>query len=160
MVKELKKWPPVIVAFMLLMLAGMAMMPTSALIPTPVLPIQPVPPVPVPPVYTESSNGKTVSLQAGTIFYIKLPSNPSTGYEWKLSVSSGLKILSKKYIQSTAPKGVVGAGGYELWEIQTIKPGANWVKACYSRPWEKVAPIKTFLLNVKVLPPVATPLAI
>jgi predicted secreted protein len=160
MIKVIVKWPTAVVAaLMLLMLAGMAIMPSSALIPTPVLPIQPAPPIPAPPVYTDSSNGKTVSLPAGTIFYVKLSANPSTGYEWNLSVSSGLKVLSQKYIPSPAPKGIVGAGGYELWEIQTIKPGANWVKACYSRPWEKQPPIKKFLLNVKVLPRLATPMA-
>ena len=157
MIRPMIRWPSAIAAgFVLLMLAGLAIIPSSALILTPVLPVSPVP---TPPVYTDGSNGKTVSLPTGTVFYVKLPSNPSTGYQWKLSVSSGLKVLNKKYIQSTTSSGIVGAGGYELWEIQTIKPGANWVKACYSRPWEKVAPIKTFLLNVKVLPPRATPLA-
>ena len=42
-------------------------------------------------VITENDNGKTIYLNKGDIFSLKLKENPSTGYSWKLSLSKGLR---------------------------------------------------------------------
>jgi inhibitor of cysteine peptidase len=103
---------------------------------------------------TEADNGKTINVKQGNTFILKLNENPSTGYSWQLSLSSGLKLLSEKYYpsKSSGPNGIliVGAGGYHLWVIEATNKGSQQVEATYKRSWEQAAG-KTFKLNVEVV---------
>lgn len=101
---------------------------------------------------TEADNGKTINVNQGNIFILKLNENPSTGYSWQLSLSSGLKLLSDNYYssQSSGPRPIVGAGGYHLWIIQAKSKGSQQVEATYKRPWEQDG-VQTFKLNVVVV---------
>lgn len=105
---------------------------------------------------TESDNGNTIYIKEGHAFFLKLKENPSTGYSWQLSLSSGLNQLSDKYYppetSRTYGRFAIGAAGYRLWEIKAVAGGSQQVNAIYRRPWEPVTgKEQTFKLNVVVI---------
>jgi inhibitor of cysteine peptidase len=104
---------------------------------------------------TEADNGKTINLENGETFYLRLPENPSTGYGWELNLTQGLNSVSEVYYPAEQPEGVehplVGAGGVRLWEIKAVAEGSQQVKGIYKRPWENTTGEEdNFTLNVEV----------
>ncbi|HEY3361452.1 MAG TPA: protease inhibitor I42 family protein [Methanosarcina sp.] len=103
-------------------------------------------------VITEADNGKTINLENGETFYLRLRENPSTGYSWQLNLSQGFRILSYEYTQDQAPKGSVGVPGTRQWEIKTVTLGSQQITGIYKRPWENVTGEEnTFTLKVEVV---------
>lgn len=112
-------------------------------------------------VVTEADNGKTINLENGEIFYLRLPENPSTGYRWELNLTQGLNVslgpdnIPGEYYPPEQPEGVeqplVGAGGVRLWEIKAVAEGSQLVTGVYKRPWENATGEEdNFTLNVEV----------
>ena len=81
-----------------------------------------------------SGNMTTISLDKGTVFTIKLDENPSTGYSWNATMTSGITVLNSTYISGG---NMPGAGGVHEWNIQVTSTGAQEFNAVYERPWEK-----------------------
>lgn len=100
-------------------------------------------------VITAANNGKTIFLEKGETFYLKLLENPSTGYSWKLNLSKGLQLKKDKYVPGS-PR-VMGASGTHLWVIKAVNSGCQYVNGIYKRPWEHTTrQDKTFKLKIKV----------
>jgi inhibitor of cysteine peptidase len=97
-------------------------------------------------VITDADNGKTINLNKGNEFSLKLTENPTTGYSWKITLSSGLKLIQDQYIPPVTAK--KGAQGQHIWVIQAIKNGSQGVVGKYSR--SNGVSISTFSLNIKV----------
>jgi hypothetical protein len=53
--------------------------------------------------YGAADNGKTISIGEGKTFKIILDENPSTGYSWNSTLTSGLEIVASTYIQGGSP---------------------------------------------------------
>ena len=107
-------------------------------------------------VITEADNGKNISLENGSTFFLKLKENPTTGYLWELNMSQGLNNISGEYYPAEQPEGtqhpLVGAGGVHLWEIKAVAKGSQQVTGIYKRPWEnETGTEEKFTLNVKVI---------
>jgi inhibitor of cysteine peptidase len=101
------------------------------------------------PVYNESDNGKTETLPLGTAFTVRLNENPTTGYSWNVSVTSGLNITNDTYIPPTS--GLMGAGGIHTWSVLATKTGLQEFSGIYMQPWEnKTGNETTYLLKVNV----------
>jgi inhibitor of cysteine peptidase len=83
-------------------------------------------------------NGKAISIKEGAILKIVLDENPTTGYSWNESVTSGLKITESNYIQGGST-GLVGAGGTHEWVIKATGRGEQQFSAVYTRPWEPLS---------------------
>ncbi|MEI7434696.1 MAG: protease inhibitor I42 family protein [Methanomicrobiales archaeon] len=84
--------------------------------------------------FTESDNGKTVTVTKGQVVKIQLNENPSTGYRWEPSVSSGIQITDDTYAASTS--GRMGAGGIHTWTMRITGTGTQHFGADYKRSWE------------------------
>jgi len=84
--------------------------------------------------FTESDNGKTVTLTKGQVVKIQLDENPTTGYRWEPSVSSGIEITDDTYTASTS--GRMGAGGTHTWTLKITGTGNQNFDANYKRSWE------------------------
>jgi inhibitor of cysteine peptidase len=99
----------------------------------------------------ESANGTTVDLSVGQTLEISLPGNPTTGFDWAYNgaVPSQVTTVSDSY-ESTAPAGVVGAGGVRTFVLKAAAAGTGDVKLEYARSFENVAPEKEFSLTVVV----------
>ncbi|HEY3274454.1 MAG TPA: protease inhibitor I42 family protein [Methanocella sp.] len=100
--------------------------------------------------YGQSDNNKTVNVKAGETFTITLDENPSTGYSWNASVTSGLAIANSTYLPPNTT--LVGAPGLHQWRITANATGDQKFNATYKRPFEPVLGNETaFVLNVKVI---------
>lgn len=85
-----------------------------------------------------SSNGHLIFMKTGGMLTLKLAENPTTGYQWNLTVSNGLKVVSDTYVPSDTTGTLVGSGGTHIWEIQAEQAGMQSVDAVYKRSWEPV----------------------
>jgi predicted secreted protein len=87
---------------------------------------------------TEDDMGRTEDIAQGTRFAVQLKENPTTGFGWNATVSSGLEIHSSDYQQDAAAEGMVGVGGTRTWVIIAVDPGFQEFSASYRRSWEPV----------------------
>jgi predicted secreted protein len=114
------------------------------------------------------------AIQAGQRYSIRVPSNPSTGYEWFLlqqgdtavsafrgnaieteetPVKNGLQAASQSELQSpqnnTPPR--TGRGVWERWTFQAFREGQSVVVLGYFRPWETgVSPARYHVFSLLV----------
>lgn len=84
-----------------------------------------------------------INTSIGKSFSISLPSNPTTGYSWKV-VRIDKTMLDLTNEDYKPPKsGLIGAGGIQIWQFKPIKKGKTILKLAYQRPWENKKPLKT-----------------
>ena len=86
--------------------------------------------------FTEADNGKTETIAQGTRFAVVLKENPTTGYTWNATVSTGLEVQSSEYQQDAAAEGMVGVGGSRTFVILAKDNGDQTFSAVYGRSWE------------------------
>ncbi|MFH0968410.1 MAG: protease inhibitor I42 family protein, partial [Methanobacteriota archaeon] len=67
---------------------------------------------------------------------ISLKENPTTGYSWNVTNSSGLEIVSDEYVMDTAAEGMVGVGGVHDWMVKAVETGNQTFSAVYKHSWE------------------------
>ncbi len=95
-------------------------------------------------------NGKTITVNEGATIKVSLDENPTTGYSWNETVTSGLTVVDSKYVSSGS--GMMGAGGVHEWTIKATGKGQQRFSAVYKRPWEPIAGNETtFTLNISVI---------
>lgn len=100
----------------------------------------------------ETVKGEVV---VGGIFSIKLPCNPSTGFEWEVkSIDSGVAVSTGtvEFQRGPAKRGKVGVGGNCILLIKGVKPGKTTAVLVYRRPWEEREPSQTATFEIEVLP--------
>ncbi|MGA3360068.1 MAG: protease inhibitor I42 family protein [Halobacteriota archaeon] len=77
-----------------------------------------------------SYNVNGVLVSQGQDFTIPLPSNPSTGYHWELSLydNSTLKFVNETFASNVSTSStVVGAGGTDLFTFQATQTGTGGI---------------------------------
>jgi inhibitor of cysteine peptidase len=91
-------------------------------------------------VITEADKGGVVQLQADDRIELRLRSNPSTGYTWRLQNQSTslLKLVGQS--QTKPSESGVGRPVIQVFEFQVKHTGAGVLLLRYMRPWEKSAP--------------------
>lgn len=103
------------------------------------------------PEYSESST--SIKVEIGQEFVIKLRSNRTTGYQWRLAKSLDKDILQLVKSKYVAPKtSALGAGGDELWTFKAVGKGRTQISLEYVRLWKKDAPplkTKNFMVTVR-----------
>jgi inhibitor of cysteine peptidase len=103
-------------------------------------------------IYTGSDNGKTITVNTGDVFTVKLAENPTTGYSWNMTLGGGLQAISDLYVPNATPRMMVGSGGTHEWTIKAVSPGTYTISGIYKRPWEPIAGNETrYQLTVKVV---------
>jgi inhibitor of cysteine peptidase len=102
--------------------------------------------------FTESDNGAIKEIGQGSRFAVILNENPTTGYQWNATVSSGLEIQSVEYRQNDAPPGMTGVGGKRTWILVAKDAGNQKFSGVYKRSWELSTGNETaFAVNVNVV---------
>jgi inhibitor of cysteine peptidase len=81
-----------------------------------------------------------IEAKVGQDFVIALPSNPSTGYKWRLArpLPSMLKLQRKRYIPDKPRK--IGSGGTEKWAFKSVRSGKVTIMFECVQPWDKKSP--------------------
>jgi predicted secreted protein/putative hemolysin len=101
---------------------------------------------------TDTDNGTTKDIAQNTRFAIQLRENPTTGFAWNATVSSGLEIQSSDYQQDKVAEGMVGAGGNRTWVIAAKDTGTQTFSAVYKRSWEPLTGNETvYSANINVV---------
>jgi inhibitor of cysteine peptidase len=106
-----------------------------------------------PTLLNESMNGSTIAVPLNTTLTLELAENPSTGYAWNLTTTSGLRVAADEYVPGATNATVVGAGGIHRWEIATVEAGLQEITGVYARPWENAtADATTYSVEISVTP--------
>jgi predicted secreted protein/putative hemolysin len=88
--------------------------------------------------FTEADNGKTYDIAQGTKFAVQLEENPTTGFQWNVTLTKGLELLSDEFQTRPHAEGMVGVGGTRTWIILAKDTGVQKFSAIYRRSWEPV----------------------
>ena len=95
--------------------------------------------------------GDKVKAKVGEEFVIRLYSNPSTGFSWRLvePLDEMLKLEGHKYIPPKVQK--LGGGGTEQWSFKAARSGKATVKLEYLQPWDEssIGERRTFTVLAK-----------
>ena len=90
----------------------------------------------------------------GYVLTVRLPSNPTTGYDWsyEFSVDGVIELLTQEYVQDDAPADMAGVGG--TWAASFISSGSKFGNVTltlkYSRGWEDTEPGTVHTLDLFV----------
>jgi len=103
----------------------------------------------------ENDNGSRVDLNPSEAITIRLRSNPSTGYRWRVAEidHAVLRQVGEGVFLPAAPdlSPRPGASGREEFRFEAVGPGDMTLKLIYARSWEEVPePQNTFSLQVEV----------
>ncbi|AUA32060.1 peptidase inhibitor I42 [Pseudomonas sp. SGAir0191] len=105
------------------------------------------------PVTLDAESECPVYLEKGQVLNLTLPSNPSTGYRWRVQTAATPVLVSLGPEVYSAPdqEDVVGNEGLSTWRYQADQPGKAALKLVYQQPWAtQVAPVQTFDCTVVV----------
>lgn len=97
---------------------------------------------------------RTIDLAPGDAVTVSLASNPSTGFSWtEAALIADPTVLEQVEATWTEAenKGMMGAGGSQVWTLKALRQGTTTVRMEYSRPWEGgEKAVWTFELTVTV----------
>ncbi|WP_367598934.1 protease inhibitor I42 family protein [Pseudomonas fulva] len=105
------------------------------------------------PVTLDADSECPIYLEKGQVLNLTLPSNPSTGYRWRVegAATPVLVSLSPEVYSAPEEEDVVGSEGLSTWRYQADQRGKAALKLVYQQPWAtQVAPVQTFDCNVVV----------
>ena len=92
---------------------------------------------------TEKNSGEKVVLREGDLLSIKLPANPTTGYDWNFLLIGKARLTQEGDVvresQGTAG-GMVGVPVNEIWKFRASEAGSMTMTFTYARAWEKSVP--------------------
>ena len=120
--------------------------PVTGPVPTPTpTPLQTEAPMPAQPnSFSLANNGGTYPVPFNAEIQLRLPENPTTGFLWNLSVTTGLSVINDTYIPDEVSGKLVGSGGTHIWFLKAMQPGKQDISGVYRRPWEPAATGVTF----------------
>jgi inhibitor of cysteine peptidase len=90
---------------------------------------------------TPESAGRTIELRSDQELFVRLPSNPSTGYRWSLAAAPTdvLQLEGPPAVERN-PAGAGMGGGIEIWRFTLARKGQQILRFDYCLPWETDAP--------------------
>ncbi len=101
--------------------------------------------------YVEDDSGSNINAEVGDTFDIFLEENPTTGYQWDLTVSDGLEIIEDEFTQTPGEEERTGSGGIHIWTIGVNEAGEQTIDAIYMRSWEEATGEEdTFSMTISV----------
>ncbi len=89
-------------------------------------------------VKTYIDSGQTIDIGVNQEFIIAIGANPTTGYDWEVSLDETiLELVGKTYkLAEEAEHKVVGAGGVDYFRFRTLEAGEAEITMVYKRSWE------------------------
>jgi inhibitor of cysteine peptidase len=98
----------------------------------------------------ESDGDSQRSLAQGEEVVIRLAENPTTGYQWQLSVSGSARLELVEDSLERGAAGAVGAGGFRVVRYRAQGVGSVQIEALHRRAWEdKPLARRVFRLEVR-----------
>ena len=105
-------------------------------------------------VKTYIDSGQTIDIGVNQEFVIAIGANPTTGYDWEVSLDETmLELVEKTYkLAEEAEHEIVGAGGVDYFRFKALKAGETEITMVYKRSWEETTPqdeTKVFTVNIE-----------
>ena len=101
--------------------------------------------------FTADVNTTELTMAMNDTVRVALSENPTTGYMWNVTNSSGLAIINDSYVMDAAPEGMVGVGGVHEWILQAVEVGNQTFSGVYMRSFETpTGEEDTYTLDVTV----------
>ena len=103
-------------------------------------------------VKTYTDSGQTINIGVNREFVIAIGANPTTGYDWEVSLDETiLELVEKTYkLAEEAEHEIVGAGGVDYFRFKALKTGEAEITMVYKRSWEEESiDRKVFTINVE-----------
>ncbi len=98
----------------------------------------------------QTSSQETMPLNDTINIYLK--ENPTTGFQWNATVTSGLRIENDTYGPDPVKPGVAGSGGMHYWLFRGIAKGNQTFDAVFMRSWEPVTGNESrYTMNIQVV---------
>ena len=102
--------------------------------------------------YTDS--GQTVDIGVKQEFVIAIGANPTTGYDWEVSLDETMLEMGEMTYKMAeeAEHEIVGAGGVDYFRFKALKAGETEITMVYKRSWEEPTPqdeTKVFAVNIE-----------
>ena len=93
-------------------------------------------------------------MMMGERLIVRLPSNPTTGFDWELVRMHDFleQIGEREFVQGATASGMVGVGGVTIWRFQIVSSGTGMLGFAYRRSWETVPPIERVEYRLTVTP--------
>jgi predicted secreted protein len=104
-------------------------------------------------IINETYNNSTVCTSADSPFSLRLNENGRTGFQWKITASSGLQVVDEGvswYDENGTPTRMPGIWGIHQWTIFPKTPGIQRIRAVLQRPEGSTGQEQVFALNVMV----------
>ena len=88
--------------------------------------------------FNENPHGRSeFQVEIGDKIFVKLCSNPTTGFQWKYETIGSIVLKEEDYdFEEAEDEGVIGAAGKEVWTFEAIETGTTEIRMEYSRTWE------------------------
>jgi inhibitor of cysteine peptidase len=75
-------------------------------------------------------------IEIGDKIYVKLCSNPTTGFEWSYEMSGDAAVKEEDHDFESPEGDALGAAGQETWTFEATAKGTTVINMEYSQPWE------------------------
>ena len=88
---------------------------------------------------TYIDSGQTIDIGVNQEFIIAIGANPTTGYDWEVSLDETmLELVEMTYkLAEEAEHEIVGAGGVDYFRFKALKTGEIEITMVYKRSWEE-----------------------
>ncbi len=93
-----------------------------------------------------------IAAKAGETFTIKLNENPTTGYQWSVSISdeSVVALDKDEYVPDDKSGELAGSGGVRVLTFKALEAGTATINMVYERSWEPDPDDEKVQFNVTV----------
>ena len=83
-------------------------------------------------------SGQAIDIGVGQEFVIAIGANPTTGYDWEVTLDETvLELVEKRYKPAEeAEHEIVGIGGVDYFRFKALKAGEAEIIMVYKRSWE------------------------
>jgi len=90
----------------------------------------------------------------GDALNVRLPSNPSTGYDWEVVRIPAflVEVGEREFASDAKSSGMVGVGGVTIWRFHITGAGNGILGFAYRRSWETVPAIESVEYRLTAAP--------
>lgn len=111
----------------------------------------------------ETNRDQELQVPVGSILYLNLASNPTTGHTWTIvgGADGVIRSTGSAYLpdNNTDSLPAAGQGGRHFWRFQALQEGSTDLEMAYARPWESVQP-QRFNLRITATPTISSTLSL
>lgn len=97
-----------------------------------------------------AGSNSTIEAKINERFNVTLTSNPSTGYQWRISGidETVARLVDERYIAPDS--NLVGAAGKQVLTFEALKEGKTIIELEYVRPWDQENPASIYTIDLAV----------